>query len=216
MTADAAGVNLGRMATTSSVPDYAWSWLQRSRDVVQQVADRLTGEPPGAGFMDTLRPQFSTDAFVRDVVIGVVVEVAFGGRVPARRPSGVSWDRGLTWWAATCAGTTTVEFERRSKPEPPPQPRLFGGDADVVRRPPPPQPGVQSTAAESPKKAVPRLVERGQVAKALRGLLAHEHEGQIPAAAVRALLGQLDPDASSTDVSETPANLDEEGGAQSG
>lgn len=179
------------MATAVTVPDHAWAWLQRSRDVVQEIAARLTGGGPAPGFMDELRPQFAHDQFVRDVVIGVVVDVAFNGRVPLRRPAGASWDRGLTWWAAACAGTTPSEFERRSKGEPPPQPRLFG-EADPAAAA---SAGrvVPSVARRAPQGEAPRLVDRAQVVQALRQLLAHEQEGQIPAAAVRALLGQLDP-----------------------
>lgn len=168
-----------------SVPDYAWSWLQRSRDIVQEVAIRLTGEPPASGFTDVLRPQFALDPFVRDVVIGVVVEVAFNGRVPRRRPARAAWDRGLTWWAATCAGVTPAEFERRSQAQPPPQPRLFapGPDEDVV-----PSVGRRSDA----RPARSRPLDRAQVVAVLKALLAHEEGGQVPAAAVRALIEQLE------------------------
>ncbi|HEY8339943.1 MAG TPA: hypothetical protein VIK95_08755, partial [Egibacteraceae bacterium] len=79
------------------VPAHAWAWLQRSRPVLAEIAERLTGGPPGPGFVDALRRQVDADPFVRDVVVGVIAEVAFGGRVPERRPPGASWDRGLTW-----------------------------------------------------------------------------------------------------------------------
>lgn len=181
------------MATAVTVPDHAWSWLQRSRDVVQEIAARLTGAGPTAGFMDELRPQFAHDQFVRDVVIGVVVDVAFNGRVPQRRPAGTSWDRGLTWWAAACAGTTPAEFERRSKGEPPPQPRLFGGEVDRSAAAASAGRVVPSVARRAPKAEQPRLIDRAQMVQALRQLLAHEQDGQVPAAAIRALLGQLDP-----------------------
>jgi hypothetical protein len=173
------------MVTTMTVPEYAWSWLQRSRDVVQEIAARLTGDVPGPGFMEALRPQLAADAFVRDVVIGVVVDVAFNGRVPSRRPAGAAWDRGLTWWAAACAGTTVAEFERRSQVAPPPQPRLFGAESEqaVV-------PSVRRRAeGETPR---PRVLDRVRVVEALRGLLAHEEAGSVPAAAVRALMEQLE------------------------
>jgi hypothetical protein len=181
------------MATAVTVPDHAWAWLQRSRDVVQEIAARLTGAGPAPGFMDELRPQFAQDQFVRDVVIGVVVDVAFNGRVPLRRPAGTSWDRGLTWWAAACAGITPAEFDRRSKGEPPPQPRLFGGEAERAATGASAGRVVPSVARRTAQGDPPRLVDRAQIVHALRQLLAHEQDGQIPAAAVRALLGQLDP-----------------------
>ena len=105
-------------------PQYAWSWLQRSRPVLNEAAFRLTGEAPHGRFVEDLAERFQEDAFTRDVLIGTIADVAFAGRVPARRPAGASWDRGLVWWAATLAGTTTAEFER-SRERPPEQVALF-------------------------------------------------------------------------------------------
>jgi len=92
------------------VPAYAWSWLQRSRPVLGEVARRLTGAGPGPGFADELRRRWDDDPFVRGVLLDVVADVAFSGRVPRHRPPGASWDRGLTWWAAVLAGTTPQAF----------------------------------------------------------------------------------------------------------
>lgn len=174
------------MPTMMTVPDYAWNWLQRSRDVVHEVALRLTGHGPEAGYMEALRPQFADDQFVRDVVIGVVVDVAFGGRVPTRRPAGASWDRGLTWWAAACAGTTPGEFEQRSKPEPVPQPALFPQPEPPTANPP--------AARRDGAPARPRPLDRARMAQALRALLTLEQEGHVPAAEVRALLKDIERD----------------------
>ena len=174
------------MPAIMTVPDYAWNWLQRSRDVVGEIAARLTGGAPAPGFMDGLRPQFTTDQFVRDVVIGVVVDVAFGGRVPTRRPAGVSWDRGLTWWAAVCAGTTPAEFEHRSRPEAVPQPRLFSEPDPPARQEPAPRATGDAAAARS------RPLDRARMAQALRALLTLEQDGQIPAAEIRALLREIE------------------------
>lgn len=174
------------MPTIMTVPDYAWNWLQRSRDVVGEIAARLTGGVPSPGFMEGLRPQFNTDQFVRDVVIGVVVDIAFGGRVPTRRPPGASWERGLTWWAAACAGTTPAEFEQRSKPEAVPHPKLFPE--------PEPAPAVELSArpAADAVAARSRPLDRARMAQALRALLTLEQDGLIPAAEVRALLKEIE------------------------
>lgn len=173
------------MPTIMTVPDYAWNWLQRSRDVVHEVAARLTGRAPEPGFMDALRPEFAADQFVRDVVIGVVVDLAFGGRVPTRRPAGASWDRGLTWWAATCAGATPAEFEARSRPEAVAQPKLF-----VEPEAPPSRAVVARRADGEPVRSRP--LDRGRMAQALRALLTLEQDGQIPAGEVRALLREIE------------------------
>ncbi|HWH31741.1 MAG TPA: hypothetical protein VNU01_03620 [Egibacteraceae bacterium] len=171
------------MPTMTTVPDYAWNWLQRSRDVVHEIAARLTGGAPAPGFMEGLRPQFTADQFVRDVVIGVVVDVAFGGRVPTRRPAGATWDRGLTWWAAACAGTTPAEFEQRSRPEPVPQPRLFA-------EPEPPAPPAPEAGRRTPARSRP--LDRARMAQALRALLTLEEDGRVPAAEIRALLREIE------------------------
>ena len=164
------------------VPAYAWSWLQRSRPVLHEAAQRLTGGPPPPGFVDTLKEQFAEDAFTRDVVVSVVADVAFNGRIPRHRPPGVSWDRGLTWWAAAIAGTTTEAFE--AQPPTVVQSRLFGVEdppaAPPARRSPPPAPR-------------PRLTgDRALVVAALRDLLRSARGNAIPADAVSALVEQLE------------------------
>lgn len=97
------------------VPAFAWSWLQRSRPVLAEAAQRLTGEPAGDGFVEWLRGEVEREPFAWDVLLHVVADVAFRGRVPDRRPPGATWDRGLTWWAATLAGATVREYEARGE-----------------------------------------------------------------------------------------------------
>ena len=160
------------------VPAYAWSWLQRSRPVLAEAARRLDGGPPAAGFVETLQERFAEDAFTRDVLISVIADVAFNGRIPRSRPPGVSWDRGLIWWAATLAGTTPDAFEASAPPVV--QSRLFGGDEPPPRRRPP-----------APAPARRGSSERTMVIAALRDLLGAERDGFIPVSAVRALLDQL-------------------------
>jgi hypothetical protein len=160
------------------VPAYAWSWLQRSRPVLVEVSKRLDGGLPGPGFVETLQERFAHDAFVRDVLISCIADVAFNGRIPRSRPPGVSWDRGLIWWAATLAGTTPDAFEATSPPVV--QSRLFG-----IEDPPPRRRSPLSAPARRSSS------ERTVVIAALTELLAAEQDGAVPAAAVRALLEQL-------------------------
>ncbi|MDP8969859.1 MAG: hypothetical protein M3N52_05075, partial [Actinomycetota bacterium] len=117
------------------VPAYAWAWLQRSRPVLHEAARRLTGGPPSARFVADLRERFNRDPFTREILIGVITDVAFRGRVPERRPPGASWDRGLTWWAAVIAGATPSEFERRSRGQPAGQRQLFAVEPDSAPAP---------------------------------------------------------------------------------
>jgi hypothetical protein len=150
------------------VPAYAWDWLQRSRPVVERLADVLTGQRPRAGFVDAVRRSYAEDPLVRDAVHSVVSDVAFRGRVPPRRPPGASWDRGLVWWAATLAGRAPDEYaERAARVE---QPALFG---EPVQAP---------------------TSERAALIAALRDLLAHQTGDQVPAAAVRQLIAHLERD----------------------
>lgn len=156
------------------VPGYAWDWLQRSRPVVQALASVLTGQPPRPGFVQAVRRSFVEDPLVRDAVFDVVAEVAFRGRVPSSRPPGASWDRGLVWWAATLSGRSVHDYEQRGGGVE--QPQLFDGpDAAPVH-------------------------DRRTLMRALRALLAAADGDQIPAAAVRQLLVQLDAQASGDDV----------------
>lgn len=172
------------------MPGYAWTWLQRSRPVVVEAARRLTGSAPTAGFVDDLRTAFEEDPFTRDVLVGVVADVAFGGRAPAHRPPRASWDRGLTWWAAALAGTTPAEFEGRSAAPAASQRRLFeaeqpgggGGGAEEIRR------GARARVAADG----PRSSERAALASALRDLLASSDGDQVPASALRQLIAQLE------------------------
>jgi hypothetical protein len=153
------------------IPGYAWTWLQRTRPVVNELAARLTGGPPPAGFVDDLRGHVEADPFVRDVLVDTVADVAFGGRVPRRRPPGAAWDRGLTWWAAALAGVSPAEFDARSAPEAARQPRLF-----------------------EPSPAAQPEPTRAALAATLRQLLDAAEGDVVPASAVRQLLAQLDPE----------------------
>jgi hypothetical protein len=165
---------------TPRVPAHAWSWLQRSRGVLAEIGTRLYGESPPTGLVDELRRLLPVDDFVRDVVFDVVCEQAFGGKPPDRRPAGVSWDRGLVWWAATLRGLTPAEFEAGGA-DPPAQPALFG---------PEPAPAAKPGPAPVPR---PRVSERRALAAALRALLAEAEDEQVPASAVRRLLRELEP-----------------------
>jgi hypothetical protein len=153
------------------VPGYAWDWLQRSRPVVEALAKVLTGQPPRPGFVQAVRRSFPEDDLVRGAVFDVVADVAFRGRVPASRPPGASWDRGLVWWAATLSGRSVEEYEDHGQGVE--QPRLFG-------EPPP-----SGEAA---------------IVRALRELLAASDGDQIPAAAVRQLIAQIEQRAMGDDV----------------
>lgn len=160
------------------VPAYAWSWLQRSRPVLAEVARRLTGGPPPAGFVDTLTERFAADPFTRDVVVATIADVAFNGRIPRYRPAGVSWDRGLSWWAAAIAGISPQAFE--AGPTDAVQSRLFG----VEDRPPPrPAPASARRTAAS---------ERAAMAGALRDLLRTTPGDSVPVSAIRQLLASLE------------------------
>ncbi|MDQ3709764.1 MAG: hypothetical protein M3387_10775 [Actinomycetota bacterium] len=161
-----------------------------------EAAQRLTGSAPGAGFVEDLRRRFATDAFTRDILIGVIADVAFGGRLPTHRPLGASWDRGLTWWAAAIAGTTPGEFEARTETQAT-QRRLFdaeepqaaasmeAGGAALM------QPKAVAHLALQPADSVVS-VERRMLVAALRELLAGADGDQVPASAVRQLLAALE------------------------
>lgn len=167
------------------VPAYAWAWLQRSRPVLDEVARRLTGQPASTRFLDDLREQAASDAFVADVLIGAVADVAFNGRIPTRRPPGTSWDRGLTWWAAVIAGTTPGEFEARSAYPSARQHALFAGAPSAGPSP----------ARTPPVATVPRTglsAERAALAASLRQLLGTAEGDHIPVSAVRQLLAELE------------------------
>ena len=163
------------------VPAYAWSWLQRSRPVVAEAARRLTGGPPESGFVDSLRERFASDAFTRDVVVSVIADVAFNGRIPRHRPAGASWDRGLTWWAAAIAGVTPEAFESAAPNVV--QSRLFGLEE--------PAPRPRAGAARPPRRSS-AAADRALLAEALRELLRTARDGQVPATAVQALLARLE------------------------
>lgn len=163
------------------VPAYAWSWLQRSRPVLVEAAQQLTGGAPSPGFVDSLRERFETDAFTRDILIGIIADVAFGGRVPRYRPAGASWDRGLTWWAAAIAGTSAGEFEARTAPDGE-QHQLFETGEEEGARP---------AAAPTRRRRGPSA-ERLMLVQALRQLLRSADGDMVPASAVRQLLATLD------------------------
>lgn len=176
------------------VPGYAWAWFQRSRPVVSEAARRLTGTEPAPGFVDELRSAFEADAFTRDVVIGVVADVAFAGRAPARRPPGASWDRGLTWWAAALAGTSPREFEARSEVRGGRQEPLFDppGGSGPAGRSELSASGLQQHARDRAGRRAHPSPERAALADALRSLLETAQGDQVPAAAIRQLLEHLD------------------------
>lgn len=167
------------------VPGYAWTWFQRSRPVVTEAAERLTGQPPSPGFVDDLRAAFERDPFTRAVVIGVVADVAFGGRAPAQRPPGSSWDRGLTWWAAALAGASPAEFESRSGVPAAAQRPLFEAAATAA-------PEERPRIEEGARLRAVLTPERAALAAALRELLANAASDQVPASAIRQLLAELE------------------------
>jgi hypothetical protein len=160
------------------VPAYAWTWLQRSRPVLLEVAQRLHGGPPPAGYVRRLREEFESDPFARDVVVGTIVDVAFAGRIPIGRAQGTTWDRGLTWWAAAIAGVSPVEFETRP----------VGGRDRRLFEPEPPS----SPPAPPRRPARGPTAERLALARALRELVAASDGDQVPASAVRQLITQLE------------------------
>lgn len=148
-----------------TVPGYAWDWVQRSRPIVNQLAEVLTGQPPRHGFVDAVRRSYAQDPLVRDAVLSVIATAAFRGRVPSARPPGVSWDRGLVWWAATLAGCTPQEFT---------------------------QPGVEiDQPALFTAPAGTGTSERAALIAALHDLLAHTTGDQVPASAIRQLIAHL-------------------------
>lgn len=173
------------------VPAYAWAWLQRSRPVVAEAAERLTGEAPTAAFVEQLRQRAEVDVFTRDVLVGVIADVAFGGRLPQRRPSGVSWDRGLTWWAALIAGSTPAEFESTATRSAE-QGRLFGPDAGKEEQREEPRGGATGRAPPHWRASSASASERRMVVAGLRELLASTEGDQVPVVAVRQLLAQLE------------------------
>lgn len=184
-------------------PPYAWDWLQRSRPVLQALSQRLTGQAPSPGFVDELRDAFAEDPFVYAVVVDTIADVAFGGRVPRHRPPGVAWDRGLSWWAATLAGTTRREFERPG-PAFGEQVELFPTDEHGARQAPQGRSGPHAApgehandpaatgAAGSPRPSAVITLERRRLANALRALLDSSGGKDIPAEAVRRLIHDLD------------------------
>lgn len=175
------------------VPAYAWRWFQRSRPVVNEAARRLTGRDASASFVDELRATFDHDPFVQAILADVVVEVAFSGQVPSRRPPGASWDRGLSWWGAALAGVPLATFEGDtgrgvSQHALFPTPDATGGEQadDAV--------DLHARARERAVSGVPRSAARLALAAVLRDLLAQAEGGQIPAEAVRQVLAHLEQD----------------------
>jgi hypothetical protein len=186
MTASDAEPGPGPDPAFPRVPAYAWTWLQRSRPVLAEAARQLTGGAPTPGFVESLRRQFDADPFVRDILIDVIAQEAFGGRAPTRRPAGTSWDRGLTWWAAALAGLTPAEFEARSGAPPAQQSALF----DPGPRTEPAGPAPVRGAARGSRRPV--SAERVALARALRELIAAADGDQVPVTALRQLLADLE------------------------
>lgn len=182
--------------TAPRPPAYAWDWLQRSRPVLQALAQRLTGGPGERGFVDEVRAAFEEDAFVRAVVVDTIAEVAFAGRVPEHRPPGVNWDRGLSWWAATLAGISRREFESANV-APARQPELFGAHGGEYAPAPGTPPTERSDTRETGQPMRVRhsavvTLERRRLAAALRKLLDTSGGGHIPVDAVRQLIHDLE------------------------
>lgn len=174
---------LSRLPT---VPAYAWAWLQRSRPILDEVARRLTGGPATPAFVEGLPHAFASDPFTCDVVVDIIAEVAFSGRIPARRPAHASWDRGLTWWAATLAGTTPAEYAAASATPHGQQTALFETAPSATPARP--------ARTEPPAAALPPVSrERRALADTLRELVRQSDGGQVPVAALRQLVAQLDP-----------------------
>lgn len=176
-------------------PPYAWDWLQRSRPVVQALAQRLTGSAPTPAFLDELRGAYNDDRFVHAVVVDTVAEVAFGGRIPSRRPPGTTWDRGLSWWAAMLGGQTRREFEDAGEPVGQ-QSSLFTTPGTRGADPADAAAGTQPhghllTRAKTRPSAVATL-ERRRIAYALRGLIAAAGASDISTDAVRQLIHDLE------------------------
>ncbi|QBI19022.1 hypothetical protein ER308_05325 [Egibacter rhizosphaerae] len=175
-------------------PGYAWRWLQRSRPVVSALAERLTGGPPPPDFVETLRARFAEDPFVQDVVADTIAEVAFRGRIPRQRPPGASWDRGLTWWAATLAGERLTDYEATGPAGSLGQQRPLFDGADGADTSAEHDQATATGEAIDPGEVLRRgrTAERAALAAELRELLAQTDGDQIPAAAVRDLLGKLE------------------------
>lgn len=173
------------------VPAHAWTWLQRSRSVLAEIANQLYGSTGDGQVLERLKEDYARDPFVQDLVARVVCDVAFNGRVPERRPAGARWDRGLTWWAAHLAGVSPREFEERSTPPSPPQERLFGP------QPSPPRPRPDQTPRPTRRRPL-ASVERRAMIQALRDILASGDGDTVPADAVRALLQSLEGDSPPT------------------
>ncbi len=165
------------------VPAHAWTWLQRSRPVLAEIARQLYGTTPDPGLLERLKQDYATDLFVQDLVARVVCEVAFNDRVPDRRPPGARWDRGLTWWAAHLAGVSVQEFEARSQADAGQQAPLFGPLPEPPPSPPPPR-----------VRTRPVSLERRALVRALKELLAAGDGEQVPASAIRQLIAQLQDD----------------------
>lgn len=168
-------------------PAYAWRWLQRSRPVLRAIADRLTGAPPDAEFLEGLARSFEDDAFTRAIVIDTIAEVAFGGRVPTRHPPGASWDRGLRWWAAALAGVSPREFDQSEST------REDGAQADLFQGSEPRKDRDPAALAQAARRGAPRVSpERLALARTLRALLAGAEGDQVPASAIRQLISELE------------------------
>lgn len=187
----------------SRPPPYAWDWLQRSRPVLQALAERLTGRPVTQALVDDVRAAFDEDPFVRAVVMDTIADVAFSGRVPRHRPAGVTWDRGLSWWAATLAGVSRRDFET-SGGTATQQPPLFAdgagartatggaesgsgaGSGATPTRPP------HTGTAFAARTSAVAVLERRRLADALRQLADRSTGGHIPVEAVRQLIDDLE------------------------
>jgi len=176
--------------------------------VLAEVSRRLTGTSPAPGFLDELRRRFDGDPFTRHVVLEVIAEVAFAGRIPQTRPAGVSWDRGLTWWAALLAGTTPAAFDA-SLPGTGVQRPLFGAEparSDDAGRAPQrpdaagdarvrwlPRPDAGAEPAAGPAAGAV-AGQRRALAAELRALLRAGNGRTVPADAVERLLAELTDD----------------------
>jgi hypothetical protein len=120
----------------SGPPAYAWDWFARQRLLWREARSRLTAvaTPAASRYhaVDTraevialLRSDYGRDPIVRDVVHGVVADVAFLGRTTGRFADlGVSnAPRGMRWWWSVLTGEEPVAAgaQRRRPPSEPAQ-----------------------------------------------------------------------------------------------
>jgi hypothetical protein len=98
-------------------PAYAWDWFARQRLLWRESRSRLAGAASPAAsrygpleakseVVATLRADYDRDEVVRDVVHGVVADIAFLGRtdVGFDRLGVTNAPRGMRWWWTALTG----------------------------------------------------------------------------------------------------------------